>query len=159
MGQNFNNTKSIAIYANGTLLSNPAEVVVALNHYFIDSLDDIIKCFSPAHIIPSQGRHTEPAFNLETITESDVMRVIGSLKSSRAKDVNGMNSVMLKELSAFLVCPITQIVNLSIAQEIFPYVWKLAAVSPIFKVGNQQSFCNYRPISVWLVVSKVADKL
>ena len=159
MGQNSNNTKSIEIYANGTLLSNPPEVAVALNHYFIDSVDDIIKCFSPVDFISSQGRHIEPAFELETVTESDVGRVIGSLRSSRAKDVIGMNTVMLKELSASLACPITQLVNLSIAQEIFPDVWKLAAVSPIFKGGDQQSICNYRPISVLPVVSKVVEKL
>ncbi|OOO00385.1 MAG: hypothetical protein ATN35_07545 [Epulopiscium sp. Nele67-Bin004] len=159
MGQNVNNTNSIAINANGTLLSNPAEVAVALNHHFIDSVADIIKCFPPTHIMPCQSRHTEPAFNLETITDSDVQRVIGSLRSSKAIDVIGMNTVMLKELSASLVYPITQTVNLSIAQETFPDVWKLAAVSPIFKGGDQQSVSNYRPISILPAVSKVAEKL
>ncbi len=148
MGQNVNNTNSIAI-----------EVAVALNHHFIDSVADIIKCFPPTHIMPCQSRHTEPAFNLETITDSDVQRVIGSLRSSKAIDVIGMNTVMLKELSASLVYPITQIVNLSIAQETFPDVWKLAAVSPIFKGGDQQSISNYRPISILLAISKVAEKL
>ncbi len=158
MGQKYNSTKAIEIYDDGKLLNNSAKVAVALNHHFTDSVDNIIKRFSSEHIIPSQVSQTEPAVNIETITESDVLRVIGSLRSSRAKDVIGMNTAILKELSASLVCPITKIVNLSIPREMFSNEWKQAAVFPIFKGGDQLSTCNYRPISVLPVVSKGAEK-
>jgi len=45
---------------------------------------------------------TEPAFNIEYITEADAVRGIRSLRPSQAKYVIGMNTVMLKELSESL---------------------------------------------------------
>ena len=160
MGQNCNEVKSLELDVEGKLINNPAEVANALNHYFIDSVTSIVKFFSPDRSTNiSQVRQTEPAFKIETVTESDVTRVIRSLRSSRAKDVIGMSTMSLKELSASLVRPITKIINLSIIEGTFPSVWKLAAVFPIFKGGNRRSTCNYRPISILPVVSKVAEKL
>ena len=84
--------------------------------------------------------------------------LVNSLKPSTTKDVYGMDSAMLKHLKDVLAPPITQIINLSISQGVFPKVWKTAVVSPIFKSGDSQAICNYRPISILPVVSKVAEK-
>jgi len=148
MGHNGNNAKTVEhVLVGGKLRDKPAEVADALNNYFIDSVENISKCFSSEYKNTlGQVEQTEQAFNIEYITEADVVRVIRSLRPSRAKDVIGMNTVMLKELSELLVYPITKIVNLSIAQGLFPNVWKLAAVFPVFKGGDRLSVCNYRPI-------------
>lgn len=160
MGHDVNNAKTVELVVGGKLRDKPAEIADALNNYFIDSVENIIKCFSSEYKnTPRQVEQTEPAFNIEYITEADVVRVIRSLRPSRAKAVIGMSTVMLKELSESLVYPITKIVNLSIAQGLFPNVWKLAAVFPVFKGGDRLSICNYRPISILPVVSKVAEKL
>ena len=112
-GHNVNNAKSLEL-VSGKLINKPAEVVDAFNH-FIDSVENI-KYFSSEYKNTScQVRQTEPAFNIEYITEADVMRVIRSLRPSLAKDVIGMNTIMLKDLSESLVYPITKIVNLSFA--------------------------------------------
>ncbi len=82
------------------------------------------------------------------------MRVIRSLRPSRAKDVIGINTCMLKDLSKVLVNPITKILNLSFTNGMFPN-----DVIPVFKGGNRLSTSNYRPVSILPVVSKVAEKL
>jgi len=50
-------------------------------------------------------------------------------------------------------------INLSFSQGMFPSVWKPAIVIPIFKSGDPMSSCNYSPISILLMVLKVAEKL
>lgn len=37
-------------------------------------------------------------------------------------------------------------------------MWKSAIVTPIFKSGDHHSTCNYRPISILPIMSKVAEK-
>ncbi len=66
---------------------------------------------------------------------------------------------MLKELSTTVTCPITKIINLSISQNMFPWMWKTAVIAPIFKSGDPHSMSNYRPISILPTVSKIAEKL
>ncbi len=68
-----------------------------------------------------------------------------------------MDSAMLKCFKESQASPISQIINPSISQGVFPNVWRTAILSPIFKSGDLQAICNYRPISI-LVVSKVAER-
>ena len=41
----------------------------------------------------------------------------------------------------------------------FPNQWKLANVIPIFKKDDRQSKLNYRPVSLLVSLSKIAEKI
>ena len=58
-----------------------------------------------------------------------------------------------------IALPCTQIFNLMVDSNIFPYDAKLAEVTPIFKKENPLLKKNYRPISVLPSLSKVFEKL
>lgn len=81
-----------------------------------------------------------------------------SLSKPQRPRIYGMDSAMLKSLKVHLAYPITQTINLSVLQGIFPSMWKTAIVSPIFKSGDPQDITNYSPISILPVISKVAEK-
>ena len=42
---------------------------------------------------------------------------------------------------------------------IYPDIWKLANVIPIFKKGDKQSIKNYRPVSLLPICGKVFEKI
>ena len=42
---------------------------------------------------------------------------------------------------------------------IYPDIWKLANVTPIFKKGDKQLITNYRPISLLPICGKILEKL
>ena len=52
---------------------------------------------------------------------------------------------------------ITVIINQSLTSGIFPGRLKIAKVTPIFKKDNKMLICNYKPISVLPVISKVFE--
>ena len=54
---------------------------------------------------------------------------------------------------------LTDLFNLSLKSREFPDDWKLAKVSPVFKVGERKDPNNYRPISVLSTISTVFGKL
>lgn len=97
-------------------------------------------------------------FSIQPISEIKTQAIINSLKISSAKDIYGMDSKMVKFLKEHLAYPITQIVNQSVFEGIFPTTWKTAIVTPIFKSNDPLNISNYRPISILPVVSKVAEK-
>ena len=44
-------------------------------------------------------------------------------------------------------------------QGVFPDAWKLAIITLIYKSGEKFEFCNYWPISVLSVLSKLLEKI
>ena len=90
----------------------------------------------------------EPAFSIHTVSETKITGIVRSLKPSKAKDVFGMDSTMLKDISS----------SLNNITRQFPSVWKSAIVTPIFKSGDHHSICNYRPISILPIMFKAAEK-
>jgi len=54
---------------------------------------------------------------------------------------------------------LTEIFNLSLKSEEYPYDWKLAKVSPVFKAGEPNDPNNFRPISILSTISRVFEKL
>ena len=83
----------------------------AVNHYFIDSVAAIAQTFPPVSLNVSQINTMEPAFNLQNVTETEVIQIMKSIKTSRATDVYGMDTSMLKELGTTLAYPLTKLIN------------------------------------------------
>lgn len=69
-----------------------------------------------------------------------------------------MDTVFLKSNKEALISSITNIINQSINEGLFPSIWKTAIITPVFKAGNSMTISNYRPISILPSLSKVAEK-
>ena len=54
---------------------------------------------------------------------------------------------------------LTEVFNFSLKSGEYPDDWKLAKVSPVFKVGERNDPNNYRPISILSTISRVFEKL
>ena len=92
------------------------------------------------------------------VNESEVIDVIKNLKNSSP----GWDSIAAKVVKAtypHFIEPLTHIMNLSITQDIFPKVLKLAKVIPLFKTGDPMIISNYRPVSVLPLFSKILENL
>ena len=72
---------------------------------------------------------------------------------------DGVKVSLIKEVQEFLVVPLTQVINLSFSQGVFPDDLKTARVVPIFKKGNMTDLGNYRPISIITSFAKIFERL
>lgn len=79
---------------------------------------------------------------------------MSGLNNSKAKDIYGLDTSLLKSHKEALASPIMHLVNLSSC-----IVWKLASVTPVFKAGDKTDMNNYRPISSLPIASKIIEKL
>ena len=62
-------------------------------------------------------------------------------------------------LRAYVSKPLEIFFNASFSTGVVPSDFKLANIVPVFKKGSQSSLCNYRPISLISVFSKLLEKL
>ena len=58
-----------------------------------------------------------------------------------------------------VIIPLQVILTNILTTSIYPDMWKLANVTPIFKKGDKQLIKNYRPISLLLICGKILEKI
>lgn len=150
--------KAIELAMDNALIRDPTIVANTFNNYFIDSISEITRSIVPSNILPRLLNEDQPIFQIQNITEAEVIKIIAALKNSKAMDVHGIDNNFLKTHNDALIQPITLMVNQSINQRAVPATWKEAIITPIFKSGSKIQVANYWPISILPIISKVAEK-
>ena len=98
-------------------------------------------------------------FELKPIGLQDIREAIGKIKTSIGSGVDGISSFFLKFPLPAIENSLALILNLSIETGVFPDSWKTARVTRIYKSGEKATKSNYRPISVFPVISNLFEKL
>ena len=66
---------------------------------------------------------------------------------------------LIKAAGKTILKSLKDIFNLSLNTGIFPDDWKIARVTPIYKIENKTDCGNYRPISIISNVAQVFEKV
>ena len=69
-----------------------------------------------------------------------------SVDLSKACGSDGIGNFILKICADFIAVPLCRIINESLLEGVYPCMWKLANVIPIFKKDDRQFKVNYRPV-------------
>ena len=119
-----------------------------LNKY---SIDTVIKYYE--HMI--QGSH----FNLASVSENSILTILKSTQVSKGAGLDGLSGRFLHDGAKFLAKPVSNLCNLSTNSEKFPDSFKGAKLRPLYKKGSLTQPCNYEPISLLPLISKVIEKV
>jgi hypothetical protein len=98
-------------------------------------------------------------FSFRAIYESELNKVLQSLKLSKASGLDKISNKLLKAAGYTINESLLFIFNLALATGIFPDELEMAKVTPIYKEGDKSNCGNYRPISVLPVIAKILEKL
>ena len=95
---------------------------------------------------------------LKPITVDEVREIIDKLDSKFSSGVDDISNVIVKLSSNVTIPYLTQIINKSFEEGIFPDDLKKAKVIPLHKDGSKLDENNYRPISLLIVWSKIIER-
>ena len=94
-----------------------------------------------------------------SILPEDVASVIQHLDTNKAVGPDLVHNKLLVAAGSTLNEALTLLFNKSLNNGEFPKIWKIAHVTPIYKLKGERSDCsNYRPISLLSCVGKVLEK-
>jgi len=80
--------------------------------------------------------------------------------ASNAEGCDGLPGNLIKKLAPSIAPNICKIWNASIVNNIFPEMWKLANITPVYKQkGTKSEADNYRPISLLPVLARALEKI
>ena len=94
-------------------------------------------------------------FHLVSVSENSILTILKATQVSKAAGIDNLSGCFLKDGAKVLSKPICDLCNLSITSEKFPDSCKVAKLKPLYKKGSVTEPCNYRPISLLPLISKV----
>ena len=140
-------------------LTDERNIATAFNNHFSTVAHRLANELPPAdHISPiSQIPFHANSFYFFPVTPDECVNIIMKLKNSYyGRDK--LSTRLLKIISPLVSEPLCKLINESISAGVFPDVLKVASITPVFKKGDRSDVCNYRPISVLPLLSKVFEK-
>ena len=89
----------------------------------------------------------------------DIREAIAKSTNSKSCGPDTTSSYFLKLALPFLDNSIAILFNTSLETSIFPDLWKIARVAPMYKEGDKSEKSNYRPLTVLPVISRLFERL
>ena len=118
------------------------------NPYDIKPPDSILK--------PSQSSVNELS-EIE-LSEEEVVAALRNINPNKASGPDGIPGRLLKELVNEIAPSLHKLFNLSLSLGVVSTKWKFANGTPVYKREDPIFECNYRPISLLCVLSKVIER-
>jgi hypothetical protein len=91
-------------------------------------------------------------------TVEEVEHLLETLDVTKSSGPDGISAKMLKSVAQSIAPSVMRLVNQSIKSGWCPVLWKVSNIVPIPKLGDNMNPCNYRPISLFSVLSKVLEE-
>ena len=165
LGRNRKKSGQIRVESeNGEIISTPKAVANKFIEYFSNVAPNLKKKITEqadtSHSpIDTLGEATSHKFEFDEIYDADVEDIIRKLADKSTLDckISALKAVSSNGSKINVV--ISDLVNASLDEGIYPDCLKHAKVVPIHKGGSKLTVSNYRPISLLSTFSKVFEKV
>ena len=144
-----------------TIISDKAMISEKFNNFFFINIGPTLAKKIPSQIIsPLQfmGERVFGSLFLEPVYPGEIDMIFKNLKHSVPRHDEITTAVLQLALPAIRT-PLVHVMNLSLAEGIFPDELKITNVLPLYKGDNPMRFNNYRPVSLINIISKVFKKV
>ena len=152
-----------SVLKNGKLITHPAEISEIFNKYYVNVAPELVKKLPKknSHFSEYLKKMDQPlnSFYCSRTTEEEVSKLIQSLDHRKAIDIYNFPIRIIKDLKDEISLPLSNIINSSFNEGVFPDKLKLAKVIPLHKGGDHSIPKNFRPISILPIFDKIIEKL
>ena len=109
-------------------------------------------------VLPALTFFTNNRIDDVTIVNEEIVSLVRKINPNKATGPDGISGQMLLLCDDSVSIPLQIIYSNILSISIYPDIWKLANVTPIFKKGDKQLIKNYRPISLIPFCGKILEK-
>ena len=137
------------------------DISEGFNNFFVDVgprlAEDIPNC--DKDFKDYLGAPVNEIFVFQNITPQIIYSTLNKLQPKLSCGPDNISTKLLKEIMPSIINPVVYLFNLSFKHGFVPNNYKCAKILPIFKSGRNDSFDNYRPISILNAFSKLLEKI
>lgn len=107
---------------------------------------------------PDSTPNSDTLHNIE-ILSSEVFDLLTNLDTNKACGIDNISPKLLRYCASPLLQVICHLFTISLSNSTIPKDWRTHNIVPVYKSGEKSSICNYRPISLLCVLSKVLERI
>ena len=96
---------------------------------------------------------------LHETSSAEVLDLISKLENNKACGFDHITNKILKSTSYVIAPYLAQLFNECMKEGVFPDIYKIAQVIPLFKGGDKEDMSSYRPISLLPALGKLFEKI
>lgn len=141
-------------------LTHPVAIANHMNAYFTSIGSELAQTARQTgpNTVPPRDDPCHQTMFLTPVTPDEVYNLISNLDINKSCGIDAISNKLLKKCSYSMTYFISDCINQSFSQGVFPDCLKTAKVSPIFKGGSRDDVANYRPISVLPSLNKIFEQ-
>ena len=99
------------------------------------------------------------AFEFSEPSESEIIMAVANLDASGSSICDGILPLMLKFYCRRITSILATLFNCSLRLCAYPATWKNGFITPVHKRRSIFDMCNYRPISILPIISRVFERI
>ena len=144
------------------IVKDPAMIPECFNKYFVEigqSIANNVTTNPNSDFKSYLTNSVSQSIYLELTQPVEIFNIINSLHPYKACGYDDISAYFLRLGNIVLAPVLTVYYNYALERGIFPQIFKIAKVIPIFKSGKKDQVSNYRPISLLPNLSKILEKL
>jgi len=150
------NYSILQIDVDGQTICDPTSIANCFNNFFISSIKDL-QSNTSSRYVPLVSNMASSFYKFATVSPSFVLDNFCKLKFSQLDyDFICPNIFRLHPLLFSIL--ISNLINNCLSNGVFPELFKISRVIPVFKSGSKKEVQNYRPISISPVLSRLFEK-
>lgn len=136
------------------IASDPQSKADMFNAYF----HTLFTSRESGSIMPAINEKMNTGLSNMVFTTEMVFKELSQLDVNKSCGPDNLSPQVLKKCAVQLAPSLTKLFNLCMSKSVLPSQWKSANIIPVFKKGDKDDVCNYRPISLLCIVSKVMER-
>lgn len=147
--------------SGNNILSDPSDIANSFCKYFTNVGPDLARKIPNTNISFHSFLNSgcNKSIFLRPTNANELQEICNLFKTGKSPGYDNISMYVIKRSFDLLAEPLANIINVSLSTGIFPNKLKIAKIIPVFKTGEQNSFTNYRPISLLTNFSKFFEKV
>ena len=146
---------------DGNEITDGTKIANLINRHFSTIGDKMAEKVPPSFTDPLKyiKHEKSSSFFMSPTTTEEILKFIDSLDAKKAPGSDGVPCYLIKMTSCIIAPVLCDLFNICMNVSVFPDVFKIAQVKPLFKGGDRRERGNYRPISLLPLFSKLFEKV
>lgn len=143
---------------DGEIIHDREEIVNCFNQHYAQLGANMASKINNSVNVVVDVPYVRDSMFLDPLVEPEIIKIISQLKNDTSPGWDGIKVNTIKEIKNEIVKPLTHIINAIMERGVWPSVFSVGIVTPVYKSGDTKKVINYRPITLISNIAKIAEK-